>query len=81
MWQFIEVGNKLEFASTCVEMGMNEEFLESIELVLPNEEKVEIRVEYAWRPIKCNLCKAFRHGIEECKRIMDKFEAKRSPSG
>ncbi|XP_044503414.1 uncharacterized protein LOC123223995 [Mangifera indica] len=69
-----EERSRLEYASICVEISVNHDFPDTIELVLPNKENVAIRLEYAWKPLKCNLCKMFGHRNEKCKRTVEKRE-------
>ncbi|XP_044493796.1 uncharacterized protein LOC123217066 [Mangifera indica] len=72
-----EEGSRLEYARICVEINVNHDFPEKLELVLPSKERVEIRLEYAWKPVKCSLCNIFGHGNEECKRRSERGEAGR----
>ncbi|XP_044491520.1 uncharacterized protein LOC123215472 [Mangifera indica] len=76
-----EEGSRLEFARICVEINVNHDFLEKLELVLPSKERVDIRLEYAWKPLKCKLCNMFGHGNEECKRRVERGEAEKGKYG
>ncbi|XP_044494725.1 uncharacterized protein LOC123217662 [Mangifera indica] len=76
-----EEGSRLEYAHIYVELSVNHDFLEKLELVLPTKEKVEIQLEYAWKPLKCNLCNMFGHGNEECKRREERGEAEKGKFG
>lgn len=67
-------GSRLEFARICVEMGVENNFPDFIDLLLPNGESVELRVEYSWRPIKCSICSLYGHVKEECKNNVEKKE-------
>ncbi|XP_044474043.1 uncharacterized protein LOC123202280 [Mangifera indica] len=72
-----EEGSRLEYARICVDISVNHDFPDKLELVLPTKENVAIRLECAWKPLKCNLCNMFGHGNEECKRRVEKGETEK----
>lgn len=61
-------GNRLKFACICVVMKVGHVFSDSIELYLLSKESDDLKMEYVWRSIECNMCKVFDHGIEDYKK-------------
>ncbi|XP_044478338.1 uncharacterized protein LOC123205457 [Mangifera indica] len=61
-----EEGTRLEYARVCIEIEVDSGCPDSISLALPNGELMVIKVEYAWKPIKCNGCQCFGHSIANC---------------
>ncbi|XP_022024171.1 uncharacterized protein LOC110924476 [Helianthus annuus] len=61
------------FARAIVELDAEKEPMESVSVVVavPNVDKggylkSNIRVEYEWKPPRCNTCNVFGHGIDDC---------------
>ncbi|XP_022037240.1 uncharacterized protein LOC110939954 [Helianthus annuus] len=62
------------FARAIIELDAEKEAKDNIMIAIPNVEdggilKSNIRVEYEWKPPRCNTCKVFGHISEECPKI------------
>ncbi|XP_021979798.1 uncharacterized protein LOC110875914 [Helianthus annuus] len=62
------------FARAVIELDAEKETKENIMIAIPNVEdggilKSNIRVEYEWKPPRCNTCKVFGHIPEECPKV------------
>ena len=63
---------RLNFARICVEVSANSQLIDSFDLEMEingNIEKVEISVEYQWRPKTCHSCKIFGHSDSTCPKM------------
>ena len=49
-------------------MQLHDSFLDFIEFVNEHNVVVRQKVEYEWKPTKCNYCKKFRHTEEEYRK-------------
>ncbi|XP_035830140.1 uncharacterized protein LOC110901221 [Helianthus annuus] len=66
------------YARAIVELDADKELKEMITMAIPNMEeggflKSEVRVEYEWKPPKCNPCNGFRSGINRRKGMKQHF--------
>lgn len=77
-----EEGSRLEFARVCIEMDLDKPFLDFIDLVLPDGDKVELKAKYSWRPLRCATCRKFGHRSLKCHLNLAKENlANRKPLG
>lgn len=58
---------KLNFVRVMVEVGIHDVLPENIVFCNEHGSRVEQKVEYEWRPIKCSTCKGFGHEGENCR--------------
>ncbi|GJT47913.1 hypothetical protein Tco_1280974 [Tanacetum coccineum] len=69
----------LKRSEILVEINANKGYKDIIEIQYVDAQKMKkraktVQVEYQWKPISCNHCKMFGHGLIECKN-MPKIEA------
>ena len=62
-------GRRISFAWMCIEINAEDELLKSLELgsddtQFGEPERVTLRVEYQWIPIRCARCKKFGHNCD-----------------
>ncbi|XP_026408126.1 uncharacterized protein LOC113303283 [Papaver somniferum] len=57
---------RMRYARICVEVGVDCEFPESFTFTLGGKDRVEIKMEYSWKPPKCNDCAVFGHAQSQC---------------
>ncbi|XP_021991401.1 uncharacterized protein LOC110888171 [Helianthus annuus] len=62
------------FARAIIELDAEKETKDNIMIAIPNVEdggilKSNIRVEYEWKPPRCNTCKVFGHTVEDCPKV------------
>lgn len=62
----MEEGSRINLTRACIEIGLNDLFPKSMELLLHNGEKVNLRVEYGWKPLKCVLYNKLGHEKDVC---------------
>ncbi|GKB02068.1 hypothetical protein Tco_0830112 [Tanacetum coccineum] len=67
-----DVSGRLGYVRVLVEVDAGKEYLENVEINYVNAmKKVKmtkwVRVEYSWKPDKCNHCKVFGHTFKFCK--------------
>lgn len=55
-----------QFAWVCIEVGVDDEFPESIIVDIESIGEVTVRVEYPWKPKACSICVKFGHRDQEC---------------
>ncbi|GJT48905.1 hypothetical protein Tco_0975062 [Tanacetum coccineum] len=72
-------GDHTASCAVIVEINANKGYKDIIEIQYVDAQKVKkraktVQVEYQWKPISCNHCKMFGHGLIECKN-MPKTEA------
>ncbi|GKD72578.1 RNA-directed DNA polymerase, eukaryota, reverse transcriptase zinc-binding domain protein, partial [Tanacetum coccineum] len=61
------------FARVLVEINAAKECRDSIEVQYVDAQKTKLKtkimqVEYQWKPVRCNHCKVYGHGLIECKK-------------
>ena len=57
---------RLSYARLLIDIPVDGLFPEFIDFV--NDVVVRLKVEYEWKPLKCNHCKMFGHIGEECRK-------------
>lgn len=57
---------RLDFARVCVDVDLSCDFPTSFEVLVDGNKTIQISVEYAWKPIKCNFCGVFGHNESKC---------------
>ncbi|XP_026451813.1 uncharacterized protein LOC113352177 [Papaver somniferum] len=57
---------RMSYARICVEVGVNCEFSESFTFTLGGKDRVEINMDYSWRPPKCSDCAVFGYVLSHC---------------
>ncbi|XP_026416759.1 uncharacterized protein LOC113312218 [Papaver somniferum] len=57
---------RMNYARICVEVDITCEFLDSFTFTLGGKDKVEIKMEYSWKPPKCTECALFGHRSLNC---------------
>jgi len=58
----------LTYARLLIEMQLHDSFPDFIEFVEEHNVVVRQKMEYEWKPTKCNYCKMFGHTEEECRK-------------
>uniref|UniRef100_A0A6N2L397 Uncharacterized protein n=1 Tax=Salix viminalis TaxID=40686 RepID=A0A6N2L397_SALVM len=55
-------GTRLDYARMCVEVTAGDEFVHHFELEMPSSTSpCMVRVDYKWKPTRCQQCKTFGH--------------------
>lgn len=54
-----ETRRRVQFAKACVEIGLEDEFPESIILDIEDIGQTTVYIEYPWRPVVCSICGKF----------------------
>ncbi|GKD47918.1 RNA-directed DNA polymerase, eukaryota, reverse transcriptase zinc-binding domain protein [Tanacetum coccineum] len=78
---------RIGFAKLRVEINATKECKDSIEIQYVDAQRVKmktkiVQVEYQWKPVRCNHCKVYGHGLIECKkRPRTKDELKQNKGG
>ncbi|KAK2658721.1 hypothetical protein Ddye_005254 [Dipteronia dyeriana] len=71
----IESMKRISFARVCIEIDATCDLVDSFDLFMGDDtytnegEKVEIFVEYQWKPKICTECKSFGHSDVTCLRL------------
>ncbi|KAJ8426888.1 hypothetical protein Cgig2_002736 [Carnegiea gigantea] len=58
----------LKYARLLIEMKLQDSFLEYIDFVNEHDMVVRQKVEYEWKPSKCNFCRMYGHSDAECRK-------------
>jgi len=58
----------LKYARILIEIQLEDNFLECIEFVNEHNVVVRQKVEYEWKPIKCDFCKMYGHMKDDCRK-------------
>ena len=61
-----EEAPRLSYARVCVEVIVRDNLPDEIELEISDGVIVLVRVEYAWKPEWCEVCKVVGHSLEKC---------------
>ncbi|KAJ8421235.1 hypothetical protein Cgig2_000839 [Carnegiea gigantea] len=59
---------RLSCARLLIDIPVDGLFPEYLDFVNDHDVVVRLRVEYEWKPLKCNHCKIFGHNEEECRK-------------
>ena len=59
---------RLHYARLLIDIKLDESFPDFIEFVNDQDVVVRLKVEYEWKPIKCQHCKMFGHTKMDCKK-------------
>ncbi|KAJ6289830.1 hypothetical protein OIU78_025699 [Salix suchowensis] len=55
-------GTRLDYARMCVEVTVGDKFVHHFELEMPSSKTpCMVRVDYKWKPTRCQQCKTFGH--------------------
>lgn len=66
MDHFTESCKRVSYAKVCVEVDIDASLPSSFDLICSNGEKVEIKIQYPWKPVHCKVCKVFGHTEGKC---------------
>ncbi|KAJ8421390.1 hypothetical protein Cgig2_031915 [Carnegiea gigantea] len=58
----------LKYARLLIEMKLQDSFPEYIDFVNEHDMVVRQKVEYEWKPSKCNFCRMYGHSDAECRK-------------
>ncbi|WCJ34839.1 hypothetical protein M5689_016123 [Euphorbia peplus] len=56
----------LDFVKVCVEVSMEDDFMDFITVTGCDGDELRVEVEYLWKPEKCITCKEFGHSFLNC---------------
>ncbi|WCJ36860.1 Disease resistance protein (TIR-NBS class) [Euphorbia peplus] len=59
----------LDFVKVCVEVNMEDDFMDFIAVTGWDGDELRVQVEYLWKPEKCITCKEFGHSFSECPNL------------
>lgn len=69
---------RVDFARVCIEVDSGEELPSSIEVDIEGVGKVDIIVEYPWKPTVCAICKKFGHHDQTCTGVKEVWKPNKS---
>ncbi|XP_026432075.1 uncharacterized protein LOC113329414 [Papaver somniferum] len=58
--------DRLAFARVCIEIDLNFSYPASIPILIDGKIAIELRIEYQWKPSKCDACKVFGQTTNSC---------------
>lgn len=66
--------SRIAYARVCVEVSCKDTLPDSFVLDFEEGQKFDIRVEYPWKPLKCDKCKVFGHSCGKERRKTEREE-------